>query len=73
MNRRRVFKLLKELPMLGKGTLFVFYDSSAFVHWIDNGKETEYPLRTGLAGYLWLLMTEKGMMELIESTEEDDN
>lgn len=70
MNRRRVFKLLKGLPMLKKGTLFVFYDSSGFVHWIDNGKETEYPLRTGLAGYLWLLLTEKGFFEHIESSEE---
>lgn len=70
MNRRRVFKLLKPLPMLTKGTLFVFYDSSAFVHWIDNGEETQYPLRTGLAGYLWLLMSEPGMMELIESEDE---
>lgn len=71
MNRRRVFKLLKEVPFMHKGTLFVFYDSSAHVHWIDNGKETEYPLRTGLAGYLWLLMTEKGMMKLIENDSED--
>lgn len=70
MNRRRVFKLLKEVPMLSKGTLFVFYDSSANVHWIENDVETQYPLRTGLAGYLWLLLTEKGFFEHIESGEE---
>lgn len=63
---------MKELPMLQKGTLFVFYDSSANVHWLDCGKETEYPLRTGLAGYLWLLLTEKGMLKLIESEDEDE-
>ena len=70
MNRRRVMKLLKNVPMLSKGTLFVFYDSTAHVHWIDNGKETEYPLRTGLAGYLWLLMTEPGYFKLIEIDDE---
>lgn len=70
MNRRRVFKLMKELPMLHKDTLFIFYDSTGFVHWIDGGIETEYPLRSGLAGYLWLLLTEKGYFEHIETTEE---
>jgi len=70
MNRRRTFKLLVKLPFLTKNTMFVFYDSSANVHWIENGKETQYPLRPGLAGYLWLLMTEKVYMEHIETTDE---
>lgn len=70
MNRRRVMKLLKDVPMLSKGTEFVFYDSTGHVHWIENGKETEFPLRTGLAGYLWLLMTEPKYFKLIESEEE---
>ena len=70
MNRRRVYEMRVDLPFLTKGTLFVFYDSSGHVHWIDNGKETEYPLRTGLAGYLWLLITEKKYMKLIENEEE---
>jgi hypothetical protein len=70
MNRRRVFKLMIDLPFLTKGTLFVFYDSSGYVHWIDDGKETEYPLRTGLASYLWLLCTEKKLMKPVENTEE---
>jgi hypothetical protein len=62
---------LKDLPFLKKDTLFVFYDSSANVHWIDNGKKTQYPLRTGLAGYLWLLLTEKGYFQHIESDNEE--
>jgi len=67
MNERRVFKLMVELPFLPKGTLYAMYDSSAFVHWIDDkGKESEYAIRPGLAGYLWLLCTEKKLMKLIE-------
>lgn len=66
MNERRVFKLMIDLPFLSKGTLFAMYDSSAYVHWVDDdGKESEYPLRTGLAGYLWLLCTEKKLMKLV--------
>ena len=70
MNRRRVYQLRVNCPFLTKGTLFVFYDSTGFVHWIDNGKETEYPLRSGLAGYLWLLLTESKYMKLIEEDDE---
>jgi len=70
MNRKRLFKLLKELPMLSKDTVFVFYDSTSYVHWIFNGRETEYPIRQGLAGYLWLLLTEDGYFEHIETTYE---
>ena len=70
MNRRRIYELKVDLPFLKKGTLFVFYDSTGLVYWIDNGKETEYPLRSGLAGYLWLLLTEKRYMQLIEYSEE---
>lgn len=70
MNRRRIFLLLKDVPMLSKGTKFVFYDSTGHVHWVENGAETEYPLRTGLAGYLWLLLTEKGYFRHVETTSE---
>ncbi len=62
--------MLKAVPMLKKGTLFVFYDSTANVHWIDNDKETEYQLRVGLASYLWLLLTEPGFFEFVESSDE---
>lgn len=71
MNRRRTFRLLLDLPFLTKDTLFIMYDSSGAVHWVDNGKETQYPLRQGLASYLWLLCTEAGVMELIENESED--
>ena len=68
MNQRRKFKLLKDVPFLPKGTEYIMYDSTGFVHWITgDGKESEYPLRAGLAGYLWLLCTDKKYMELIES------
>jgi hypothetical protein len=67
-NMRRTFKLLKDLPFLAKGTEFVFYDSTGHVHWIDNGEETEYPLRTGLAGYLWLLLTEKKFFRHVDTS-----
>lgn len=72
MNCKRKFKLLKDIPFLKKGTVFVMYASTGNVHWIDEGKETRYPLRTGLAGYLWLLTTEKRIMKCIESKWEND-
>ena len=67
MNRRSVYKLTVDIPMLNKETLFVFYDGSGHVYWIDDGRETDIPLRDGLAGYLWLLRTENKYMKLIES------
>ncbi len=50
--------------------LYVFYDSTGHIFWIENGKETEYPLRPELSGYLWLLLTEKGYFRQIETTDE---
>ena len=71
MNERRVFKLMIDLPFLEKGTLFAMYDSSAEVHWIDHeAHESTYPLRPGLAGYLWLLCTEKKYMKFIRYEED---
>ncbi len=76
MNRRSVYKLLIDLPFLKKGTKFVFYDASGDVFWenydAEEGKETEYPIRKALAGYLWMLRTEKGYMKFIES-EQNNN
>ncbi len=67
MNERRVFKLMIDLPFLEKGTHFAMYGSSADVHWIDHeNHESTYPLRPGLATYLWLLCTERKYMKLIE-------
>ena len=70
MNRRRIYDLVKDVPMLKKGR-FVFYDYDARVHWIENGKESEYPLRAGLSNYLWLLLTEKAYLKHIETTDDD--
>ncbi len=70
MNQRSIYRLKIDLPFLKKGTDFMFYDATAEVYWIDNGKETEFLLRQGLAGYLWLLRTERKYMKLIEIDEE---
>lgn len=70
MNRKRYYELRVNLPFLVKGTVFVLYDSTASVHWIDNGIETEYPLRPGLAGYIWLLATENKYMKFLNSEDE---
>ena len=67
MNYVRKFKLLKELPFLKKGTEFIMYDSTGLIHWLDDGKLSEYPLRAGLAGYLWLLSTDGRYMKLMET------
>jgi len=68
MEKRRVFRLIKDVPMLHRG-LYVFYESTGHVHRINNGKEGEYPLRNSLAGYLWLLLTEKGYFRHVETNE----
>lgn len=63
----RSYKLKVELPFLRKGTVFYFDDETACVYTtlkkpppdtITNGDYTAYPLRSGLSGYLWLLLTE---------------
>ena len=70
MNQRSTYRLLVDLPMLTKGTYFVFYEATGNINWLNKGVEPEYPLRQGLAGYLWLLRTEREYMKLI-SKEED--
>ncbi len=67
----RTFKLMIDVPFLNKGLIVVMHDRTGEVFWIDDGKKTEYPLRPGLAGYLWLLCTEKKYMKLIESDYDD--
>ena len=66
MNDPVFYRLMIDLTFIKKGTIFVFYNDTAFVHWIDRGKETQYPLRTGLAGYLWLLRTEGKYMRKVK-------
>lgn len=55
----RIFQLKINLPFLQKGSKFTFEDDTGLVYAILDGKVAEYPLRAGLAGYLWLLLTEK--------------
>jgi len=66
----RKYKLLIDLPFLSRGRKFYFDDDTAHVFGDDNGHPNEYPLRTGLASYLWLLKTEgdKYLKEIINET-----
>lgn len=57
----RVFRLKKDLPFLRRGALFLFDDESGEVFSSENIIGTQwnkYPLRPGLSGYLWLLLTD---------------
>jgi len=63
----RQFKLLINLPFLKKGKEFVFDDETGYVYAILDGKQSDIPLRRGLAGYLWLLMTEKKYLKRIDA------
>jgi len=54
----RIFTLNIELPFLRMGKAFSFDYDTGFIYAILDGKVSEYPLRSGLAGYLWLLLTE---------------
>lgn len=54
----RIYELLIELPFLRKGAIFYFSYDDGLIHGEENGEPMKYPLRTGLASYLWLLLTE---------------
>jgi hypothetical protein len=58
-----------EYPHWKKGTMFGFESDTGIV-WGMKDKETtnSYPLRTPLAGYLWMLLTEKGLFKEIKYT-----
>jgi len=49
------------LPMFPKGATYEFEHETAQVYRVDEktGAIFEYPLRPGLAGYLWLLLYEQ--------------
>lgn len=56
----RIFKLKVDLPFLPKGSIYHFHDESGNIY-KEMEKEKrlfEYPLRSALADYLWLLLTE---------------
>lgn len=65
----RKFKLLKDTPMVSS-QIFYFDDETGNVWWEEKGGISEYPLRTGLAGYLWLLLTKKGYFRRIKGSKE---
>lgn len=55
----RIFEMKKELPLFIKGARYSLDEESGVVYRLDeNDKPGQYPLRTGLAGYLWLLRYE---------------
>jgi len=63
-----VYKLMVDLPFLAKGNQYTF-DDEGYVYRVGvDGKPFEYPLRAGLAGYLWLLMTEKKYLKKMVNT-----
>jgi len=56
----RRYKLKVELPYLIKGAIYAFEEESGQVFRCeDDGKPFQYPLRPGLSGYLWLLLTDR--------------
>lgn len=53
----RYFELLVDLPFLKKGRVYAFDDDTGNVFSVINGEVASYPLRNGLSGYLWMLLT----------------
>lgn len=58
-----IFRLMKDIPMLSKGRLLEFWPESALVYAVGS----EYPLRPGLSGYLWLLRTEPSYFRKVKT------
>ena len=47
-------------PFLKKGNVYCFDDETGNVYFIDkDGEQSAYPLRLGLSGYPWLLLTDR--------------
>ncbi len=63
----RQYQLMIDLPFLSSGREFIFEDDTGNVYAVLDGKIAEYQLRSGLAGYLWLLLTD-GSKYLEETT-----
>ena len=68
VNLNRRIRLKIDLPFLKKGSQFWLEDSTGLIYPILDGKISEYFLRPGLAGYIWMLMTEKKYVKILEST-----
>lgn len=55
---------MKDVPLFKRGQIYVFEMETAAVYWMDAaGNVVDTPLRPGLAGYLWLLLSEPGFFE----------
>ena len=58
---------MKDVPFFKRGQIYVFEMETAAVYWMDAaGNIVDTPLRPGLAGYLWLLLTEPGFFEPVK-------
>ncbi len=66
-----IYKLtrdFREWPYWKKGTMFLFDNDTAVVWGMKDKKTTNsYPLRTPLSGYLWMLLTEKGLLKKVSN------
>jgi hypothetical protein len=66
----RIFELLINVPFLKKNRRFYFDDSTGDVYAECEKQRAQYPLRPALAGYLYLLATEKKYMKFVENVTE---
>jgi hypothetical protein len=57
-------------PYLLKGSIYFFEFDTNLVYAYLDGKIAEYPLRGGLAGYLWLCLYEKGYFTRADKLED---
>ena len=63
METVNVYRLRVDVPLLTKGRKFHMHTLTGQVFGTEsNGPPMEFPLRPGLAGYLWLLRTEPKCM-----------
>ena len=62
----RYFQMETSIPFLPKGAIYAFVDETGFVYRVNDNIINEYPLRKGLAGYLCLLRSEKGIMKEVQ-------
>ena len=60
-------KLLRKIPpYFDKDNEYLFDPTTGYIYMVENGKSSEYPLRTGLAGYLWMCLYVKGYIERLD-------
>ena len=72
MDTVNVYQLRVDVPLFVKGRKFHMHTLTGRVFGTEHdGTAMEFPLRPGLAGYLWLLRTEPLQMKFVESYEVD--